>query len=254
MMGVRLDLVDMQGGLLKAQEMLESQRSHMIFTPNPEMLVLAQKDTYFAEVLQESSLNLCDGIGIRLLSGLKVPKVAGVDFMTNLLGLAQEKGKSVYLLGTGSSTVLKQAQDKLRVTYPQLNICGTHPGLEIKIGENYDRIVNLVNTQENDKIIDDIIDTSPDILIVAFGHGKQEKWIYENLPHLPSVRMALGVGGAIDYLSNNVRRAPKWIQSLGLEWLFRLSIQPRRIKRILTAIITFPLLYIKSIYARKTTS
>jgi N-acetylglucosaminyldiphosphoundecaprenol N-acetyl-beta-D-mannosaminyltransferase len=89
----------------------------------------------------------------------------------------------------------------------------------------------------------DIITAAPAILIVAFGHIKQEEWIQQNLKDLPSVQVAIGVGGAFDMISGYLRRAPRLFRFFGLEWLWRFLIQPYRYKRIWKAIITFPYLY-----------
>ena len=86
----------------------------------------------------------------------------------------------------------------------------------------------------------------PDILFVAFGHGKQEKWINEYLRDLPSVKIAMGVGGAFDYLSGQTSRAPLWMRKIGLEWLYRLIREPKRLKRIWRAVIIFPIYFVKS--------
>ncbi|MEK7083916.1 MAG: polysaccharide pyruvyl transferase CsaB, partial [Patescibacteria group bacterium] len=100
-LGVRIDPVDTYAGLEKAQEFLLSDSQHTIFTPNPEMLVDAQKDEYFRDVLNSGSLNLCDGFGLRLVSRGKLQRVPGIDFFLALCLLALRMGKRVHLLGGG---------------------------------------------------------------------------------------------------------------------------------------------------------
>jgi N-acetylglucosaminyldiphosphoundecaprenol N-acetyl-beta-D-mannosaminyltransferase len=84
---------------------------------------------------------------------------------------------------------------------------------------------------------------SPDILFVALGAPKQERWIFENLNKLESVKLAMGVGGAFDFLSGKTKRAPLWMRKIGLEWFWRLIIEPRRVKRIIDAVIVFPVIF-----------
>jgi N-acetylglucosaminyldiphosphoundecaprenol N-acetyl-beta-D-mannosaminyltransferase len=157
--------------------------------------------------------------------------------MQEICALAQKQGKTVYLLGSGFDVVVRGCREKLLQKFPDLRIVGVHKGPQIQ---------ERVNEDENDAVLEDIIMTAPDILFVAFGHIKQEKWIYEFLPDLPSVRVAMGVGGSFDFISGKVRRAPKVFQKFGLEWLYRLVREPRRIKRIWKATVVFLFLYFKN--------
>ena len=219
--------------LEKVRIFLQGTEGKMICTPNPEMLVDAQKDVYFKEILNAGDLNICDGKGIALLSKEPVARIPGVDFMIDICALAEREGKSVYLLGSGFREVVNACQQKLLLQFPNLKIVGVHPGPDIVPQKSQ------MDPEQNDAVLEDIIMTAPDILFVAFGHIKQEKWIYEFLPDLPSVRVAMGVGGAFDFISGKVRRAPKVFQKLGLEWLYRLVLEPRRIKRIWKATVVF---------------
>ncbi len=238
-LGVRVDSVDKSSALSKVADFLASGEGNMVFTPNPEMLVDAQKDAYFKEVLNAGDLNLCDGKGITLVAKEAFERIPGVDFMVDMCGLAAEKNKSVYLLGSGSNEVLKECKHALLEKFPNLKIVGMHPGIQISNDFTFD-------TEKNDALIDDIILSAPDILFVAFGHKKQEKWIYGFLPDLPSVRVAMGVGGSFDFISGKVKRAPEIFRRLGLEWLYRLIREPRRIKRIWKATVVFLFYYFKN--------
>lgn len=231
-LGVRFDTVDKPAALSKVADFLASGEGNMVFTPNPEMLVDAQKDSYFKEVLNAGDLNICDGKGIALVAPEPVVRIPGVDFMEDICELAAEKNKSVYLLGSGFPEVLKECKNKLLKKFPNLKIVGMHPGIKITDDFHFDE-------ELNDAIVDDIILSAPDILFVAFGHKKQEKWIYGFLPELPSVRVAMGVGGSFDFISGKVKRAPQIVRRLGLEWLYRLIREPKRIKRIFKATIIF---------------
>ncbi len=238
-LGVRVDTVDKSSALSKVADFLASGEGHMIFTPNPEMLVDTQKDSYFKDVLNAGDLNLCDGKGIAFVSKEKIERITGVDFMVDICELAAEKNKSVYLLGSGSSEVLKECKKNLLVKFPTLKIVGLHPGIQISNDFKFD-------TEKNDAVIDDIILSAPDILFVAFGHKKQEKWIYGFLPELPSVRVAMGIGGSFDFISGKAKRAPAIFRRFGLEWLYRLVREPRRIKRIWKATVVFLFYFYKN--------
>ncbi|MBU0597299.1 WecB/TagA/CpsF family glycosyltransferase [Patescibacteria group bacterium] len=241
-LGVRIDLVDLEEALTKVRVFLNSNKQNVIFTPNPEMLVDSQDDKYFHDVLNSSDLNVCDGTGLYLASFGKLKRIPGVDLMLEICKIAEQKNKAVYVLGTGDVEVLKKTKEKLNEKFTNLKIVGTHAGPKIKMKKiNNSTILNL-DQKENDLIIDDIILNAPDILFVAFGHNKQEKWIAKYINKMPSIKIAVGVGGAFDYISDYKKRAPKIIQKIGLEWLFRLVKEPKRIKRIFKAIIIFPIL------------
>lgn len=238
---VRIDEVNFDEAKRRAIVFLEENTAHTIFTPNPEILADAHADTYFREVLNSGSLNICDGMGIELVTHGKLKRIPGIDFILEICALAEQAGRGVYLLGSGNDEVLKMTKSRLLIKFPLLKIVGTDNGPKIKL-QSYNL---MYDKEENDKLLDDIIEKSPDILLVAFGHGKQEKWIYENLKHLPSVRIAMGVGGAFDVLSGKIHRAPRLLRRFGLEWLWRLLVQPSRIGRILKATIFFPYLFCK---------
>jgi len=244
-LGVEISEISRSEALKKVEFFFESDSLHRVYTPNPEMLVDASKDAYFRDVLNAADLTLCDGMGLKLLLGRKVERVAGVDFMSDMCELAARTGKTVYLLGSGDRVVLRKAAVALQTKFPNLQIVGMHPGPEIQAEKQGDRVALKIDKDENNELIGEIVMAAPDILFVGFGHGKQEKWIDEYAESLPSVRVAMGVGGAFDYISGSVPRAPRVMRSLGLEWLFRLLMQPKRFTRIFKAVIIFPLCYLK---------
>lgn len=236
-LGVRIDNVTLEQAKDKALEFLNFDKQYKIFTPNPEMLVDAQKDEYFKEVLNSGDLNLCDGFGLALVSGCK--RITGIDFMLEICQIAEKEGRGVYLLGSGSDEVIKKIVENLQKQFPKLKIVGYEKGASYFVDKkSYELIYDQV---ENNKILYKINSLRPDILFVAFGHNKQEKWIYENLSKMPSVKIAMGVGGAFDYISGSVKRAPCWLRKIGLEWMYRLIKQPKRAGRIFKA--TFKFLY-----------
>ena len=115
--------------------------------------------------------------------------------------------------------------------YPEAQIVGAEDGGKLKSGEWV--------LEENNKVIENINNSGANLLLVAFGQVRQEMWIDKNLPLMPGVKVAIGIGGTFDFLSGQIKRAPKWMRSLGLEWLFRLIKQPSRIGRIWNAVIVF---------------
>jgi len=239
-LGVKIDSLTLSEALERTSGFLSASGQHVIFTPNPEMLVKARSDLYFKAVLNNGDLNICDGFGVSLVSGFRIKRITGVDFMLDLCALAEQEGKSVYLLGSGSDDVVKKAAEELKRKSPKLIIAGFNKGPKI---EEKSLLVNEsrleIVSEENTDLIRDINQQRPAILFVAFGMGKQEKWIYENLPKLPSVKIAMGVGGSVDYLGGHLRRPPRLMRTLGLEWLYRLFCQPERFGRIWNATAKF---------------
>ncbi len=257
-LGVKIDQVN----IAQAVEQIEAwlalqgetlQGGRYIVTPNPEMIILAQKDEKFRTILNNADLAIPDSPRIawayqtlyeknpvkKLLKWLSFPfpkiygdnfpTVAGVDLMESLIKLSNEKGFTIGLLG-GKDNVAEKLKECLLKKYPKLKIVFTSSGGVIDEDGNQS---DQESSGKNKKtIIHDSLFIIPklDILFVAFGHGKQEKWIANNLNKLP-VKVMMGVGGAFDYLSGNIARAPEIIRVLAFEWLFRAMLQPWRIKR-----------------------
>lgn len=221
LLGIGIDDVSLQeaGDMVKQWLDGKNPKPRYIVTPNPEFLVMAQDDLEFKVVLNSADLAIPDGVGLKL-TGKIINTTAGTDLMEFLCKLAAESGYSVGLIG-GKIGVAKKATECLSKKFP---------GLEIKFTEA-GPMVDWNGKQTTDYRLQ----TTVDILFVAFGMGKQEKWISHNLERLP-VKVAMGVGGAFDYLSGEIPRAPLLIRKLGFEWLFRLIIQPWRIKRQLSLI------------------
>ncbi len=229
---VRIDKITKKEALERVAGFLQSNKLNKIFTPNPEMLVDASRDINFKEILNTGDLNICDGFGITLVTRGKLKRIPGVDFMQDICELAEKKSKSVYLLGTSSDEVVKKTAEVLQEKFPLLKIVGLNKGHEITTHGTW-------NMEQNEEVLYDIITAAPDILFVAFGHSKQEKWIEQNYKDLPSVKIAMGVGGSFDFISGKIKRAPKWMRKLGLEWLYRLMREPKRLGRIWKATIVF---------------
>jgi N-acetylglucosaminyldiphosphoundecaprenol N-acetyl-beta-D-mannosaminyltransferase len=222
-LGVKIDNLTKEEALEKIEEFLEDNQQHYLVTPNPEFLVRAQEDEEFRRILNQADLAMPDGIGLifasRLLGQPLKERVIGVDLMEKICQRAAQKKWSVFLLG-GQEGVAEKAAENLRKRYQ---------GLKIEFGNSSPSF-----------------EQQPIILFVALGAPKQEKWIVQNLEKIPSVKLAIGVGGAFDFISGRVRRAPKLFRLLGLEWFWRLLRQPWRVSRIFNALVRFPWLVLKS--------
>lgn len=251
-LSVRINILTKGQALDKVAEFLSEAKEHVIFTPNPEMLVAAHKDSYLQGILNKSDLNLCDGKGVEQSVKICLSKedkskanyfkrIPGVDFIMDICWYAEKYGFSVYLLGSGDEMVIMKTVEKLKEKFPKLKIAGYHPGPKL---ESIPNKKLKYRSDDNDRVVTDIIQTEPDILFVGFGHSKQEKWIHENIEKLPGVKIAMGIGGSFDMISGKIPRAPIFLRKLGLEWLWRLMREPSRFGRVWTALITYPLLFI----------
>lgn len=250
---VPVDNLLKQDVLAKISQALTLNQSLFITTPNPEMLVESERDWFFKQVFKKADLNIADGFGLVLASkylyGKKISRLPGVELMGEICKIAAVTNKSVYLVGSEEGIAELTAKALLK-KYPGLKIAGAEKGIvlnsqeSLKIQNSISDFQNLVglnfDRDANQQLLERIRRASPDILFVAFGHNKQEKWLAEFLPKFYSVKIGMGVGGAFDFLSGKIKRAPKLFCYLGFEWLWRLSRQPAyRLKRIWRAIITF---------------
>jgi len=238
-LNVNIDNLSLSEILDKIRGFLNSSGQHYLVTTNPEFIMAAQHDDEFKSILNKADLSIADGVGIKFAAkrfGQKLQqRVAGVDLMWEISKIASEKGKSVFLLGAKKKGVAEQTAWRLIEKYPKLQIVGADGGFRRWLHRSLpdEKIVEVINRRQ------------PDILFVALGQVKQEKWIYHHLPKLPSVKLAMGVGGSFDYISGHIKRAPQWIRSFGLEWFYRLLRQPWRLPRIITAVIKFSLAVLK---------
>jgi N-acetylglucosaminyldiphosphoundecaprenol N-acetyl-beta-D-mannosaminyltransferase len=242
--------------LEKILKLLKIQKKSYICTPNPEMLLEAEKNLQFKKVLNNSIFNIPDGIGIlwaaeqfsnknsKIKAILTLPfspllkkkilknRITGTDLMQKICQILQKTNYKIFLLGAKKG-IAELAAKKLTKKYPLLKIAGTFAGSPFKKDEK--NIINIINK------------SNADILFVAYGAPAQELWIAKNLKHLKTIKIAMGVGGAFDFISEKRKRAPKWMRKLGIEWLFRLIQEPSRIKRIYNAVIKFPITVIKKL-------
>ncbi|MGE5626544.1 MAG: WecB/TagA/CpsF family glycosyltransferase [Solirubrobacterales bacterium] len=194
-----------------------------IVSGNPEVLYngLYEKELYDI-FTSKSAVIIPDGIGTVLASKIvKSPvkeKIAGIEVMELIIKKCSEEGKGIYLLGAKEEVVSKCAK-KLKEKYPTLYIAGFHNG--------YFDLDNCSN------IIDEIKNKKPEAVFAAMGSPRQDRFILKYMDQLP-VRIFMGVGGSFDVISGNINRAPRWMINLGLEWLYRVSKEPWRIKRLVS--------------------
>jgi N-acetylglucosaminyldiphosphoundecaprenol N-acetyl-beta-D-mannosaminyltransferase len=222
MLGVPFDKVTTGDTLNRIRAMIESGRPHYAATANVDFTVQALGDVELRRILAEADLVLCDGMPLVWASGIlgnALPeRVAGSDLVPELLAEAEREGWRVYFLG-GTDDSLARAAEKVRAKHPNLQLVGT-----------YSPPFSPLLDMDQDAILQRIHAARPDILLVAFGCPKQEKWINMNYRRT-GVPFSIGVGATIDFLAGSVRRAPRWMQRSGLEWIFRLLQEPRRLVR-----------------------
>lgn len=189
----------------------------MILAVNPEKIMQAKRNPEIKTILNEARYTIPDGVGViiasKMLKGTIRSRVTGVDMMEKLVEKASEKGKSIGMYGA-KPEVIKAAADELRKRHPNLQITAIIDGYE----KDPERVKQVLK------------EGKPDILFVALGSPKQERWIRAHMNEL-DIKVYQGVGGSFDVLSGMVKRAPKGWQKLGLEWLYRLIDNPKRIGR-----------------------
>ncbi len=171
--------------------------------------------------LLASDLVYCDGYGVRLAAkaiGLPVPhRMTGADWIWGVAALCEEKGRSIYLLGSepGASA---EAAAALKRWYPRLRVSGTHHGFFEDDSPHAERVVEHINEQK------------PDILLVGMGTPRQEVWVEDNFERIDA-GVLWTIGALFDYVSGRTPRAPHWVADRGMEWVFRLLVEPRRMWR-----------------------
>ena len=222
MLGVPVDAITYDGWIDRIGEWIaRDDGARHVCTVNPEFIMLAQRDPIFFNILRRAALCVPDGVGLLWASrrlGAPIPqRVTGSDGLPLIGRQAAENGWKIFFLGAAEG-IAERAANVLRAEHPRLIVAGAYGGSPAEAEE--DEIVARVNA------------SGADILFVAYGAPKQDKWIARNLPRL-DVAMAMGVGGSFDFIAGQVPRAPQWMRDRGLEWLFRLIRQPWRLQRML---------------------
>jgi len=238
-LGVPIDRITRdEAGIITEDLIKKSNKScKMIFAPNVEFIMMAQKDEEFFQLLKQSSLSTPDSIGV--IIGAKLQKksfkerIPGQSYFRKIIELSNEKGYSIYLLG-GKPGIPEKAKENLKKQFPNVNIVGTHHG--------------YFDENEEKEVIKEINNLQPNVLFVALGAPRQEKWIKSH-QHELKVDVAAGQGGTYDYEAGRIKRAPVFIQKIGMEWLWRLIREPKRIKRQ----IVLPVYLVKILFAKDKT-
>lgn len=230
LLGAHIDAVTQMEALETIRGFLREDRQRHVMTPNNEMLVEAARREDFRKLMNGTDLNIPDSTGLlwmARITGQRLPeRVTGVDTVTALCGALSEE-TPVFLLGAKPGIAETAAAVLLR-NNPHMKVVGCFAGSPRE--EDVITIVSMIRA------------AAPHLLLVAFGAPAQDQWIARNLKELPSVRVAMGIGGTFDFLAGTRKRAPVWMQKTGLEWLWRLIREPRRIGRIWRAVVVFPVL------------
>ena len=218
MLGVGFDRVALVDAVTRIEERLDAGERTFIITANPEFVMLCRDDADLAAIAQRADLVVPDGTGTvvaaRLLGDPLPGRAPGRLLADRLAALATERGLSLFLLGAAPG-VAERAAETLRTRHPAIRIAGTFAGA----------------AEDDADVVPRVGAATPDVLLVAYGMPKQEHWIARNLDRVPSVRVAVGIGGSLDYLAGTAVPPPALIHSVGLEWLWRLIRDPRRWRR-----------------------
>lgn len=199
-------------------------QQRFITTLNPEIALRAHRDKKYQNMLNSADLNLCDGFGIKFVFRIKGRKIksryTGVDLVDYILKLAKEKNLSTLIVVSKKS-----------LSNPEEIERGIERGYNFKTRARYWNDENFFESEEVGKA---------EIVFVNFGAPHQESFIFENRRKFPKAKILAGVGGTFDFLTGRMNRAPKWMRKAGLEWLWRMFQEPKRIKRIINAVVIFP--------------
>lgn len=225
-LSVRLDAVGRDGALARIERALTTPDVPplAVFTVNPEMLYRSTHDADVRRLLNAGDLNVADGIGTvwaaRRLGTSLPERIPGIELGEAALKSAARLGIGVFILGgCEQARVAQLAAEAMSARIPGLNVCGTHHGYFDPDGAENDAVIAAVN------------DSGAGLLIVCLGSPRQERWLLQNRSRLPGIRVAMALGGSVDVWAGRVRRAPRQVRQAGLEWLWRLVMQPSRLRR-----------------------
>lgn len=226
---IQFDNLDMDEVLEKVRGFLNDRSQHYIVLPYSEFVVRAQKNEGFRKILNQADLCLCESRGLYLVARILKKKlkqeINGIELIYNIVKNFKFSISNVkaFLFGAEGESITRAAEE----------LGNNVVGFEDR-HQNHDLVIKKVNL------------IGPEILLVGLGSPEQEKFIIENLSKMPSVKLAIGVGGAFDFISWQIKRAPKIMQKIGLEWLWRLILQPKRINRIFKGVGGLLVLTIKN--------
>jgi N-acetylglucosaminyldiphosphoundecaprenol N-acetyl-beta-D-mannosaminyltransferase len=220
-LGVKFHNLTIKEAISVVERFVALRKPHIICNPNVHNIMITMKDSEFRRILNECDLSLADGMGVvyasRFLGTPLKERISGRLLLPFLCELSVRNGYKLYFLGAEPG-VAKKAAQVLQSEYLGLKIVGTYsPSFDF-----------FIDQCENEKILQDIRCAQPDILFVAFGNPKQEKWIARNLHNL-NVPVCIPVGSTFDVIAGRAKQPPKWMSKLGLEWIFRIVQEPKRL-------------------------
>ncbi|MDH4358536.1 MAG: WecB/TagA/CpsF family glycosyltransferase [Candidatus Berkelbacteria bacterium] len=215
--------------LAMIKKAIDEDEKLQIATVNNEFVVEAQKNSKFRTILN-NSLSIADSTGIvwavKHLHKKTIARIPGADLVWNIFNLSSLNKYRIYLLG-GKKDTADLAKQKIIKRIRGVHIVGSIDGVEINPEEHNSELLRQINQSK------------PDIVLVALGAPKQELWISNNQYKIDA-NVFIGIGGTFDFISGKIRRAPRFLREIGLEWLYRLVVEPRRYKRIFKAVFIFP--------------
>lgn len=218
---IPIDNIRMEQAFAKVISFLEKDFCHIVFTPNSEIMMAARSDALLKEILSSANLLVADGAGVVLGSkilGTPLPeRVAGYDLTCKIFEYASQNPLRIFLFGA-KPDVVEVAATKIPMMFPGIEIVGYENG--------------YFKPEDESKILDHISKCNPQLLLVALGAPRQEKWIYANRDKIKA-NVCIGVGGSLDVFAGVAQRAPLIFQKYGLEWFYRLCKQPSRFVRML---------------------
>ena len=218
-LGVNVDKLTFDETLEKATTLLKSEGASVVFTPNPEIVMMAKEDMEMRDILNSADICTADGIGVvygsKILGDAVPERVPGFDLSCALLARISKTGEGVFLFGAKPG-VAEIAKKKLEEKYPGIIVSGTHDG--------------YFKPEDEDGIVEEINSSGAKLLLVCLGAPKQEKWIAKYKNRL-EVALCMGVGGTLDVLAGTAKRAPEIFIKLNLEWAYRILKNPSRIGR-----------------------
>lgn len=225
LLGVTVHSLSVQEALQQLHAFLDSDRPRVVVTPNPEILLRAYHDAVYQDALNRADLSLPDGSGLKFVSSIP-ETVHGVDMARALLEIASTKQLRVACVVRSDGRSLPEQIKK--------TVQDIAPSAEIEV-------VSLEKQEwENTDVLQPLQQFQPQIVLVGLGFPEQEFWLDRHLKHISSARVGMAIGGAFDFWTGVAKRAPRGMQRLHLEWLWRVIHEPRRIGRILRAVIVFP--------------
>ncbi len=217
-LGIKVDPLTTDELNIEIGKIIHDGRKELVLNVNVNAINQALRHPWMGDLLNSAAIVFCDGYGVILgakILGYNIPeRITYADWIWDISSFCEREGFSFFFLGAKEG-IAKTAADRLREKFPNLEIVGIRDGYFDKAGT------------ENEKIIEEINYASPDILLVGFGMPAQELWLKENW-HKIDAHIALTGGACFDFISETVRRAPRWMSNNGLEWLFRLILEPRR--------------------------